>query len=110
MLAYAGSPDYFDAARLGSNDGVAALRQPGSTLKPFLYALALANGTIRSNSILEDVPAPMRSRGASATNRRITRERTRAVRVRIALADSLNVPAVRVLERTGVDAFFETPA
>ncbi len=41
VLAYVGSPDYFNEAKLGRNDGVQALRQPGSTLKPFVYELAL---------------------------------------------------------------------
>ena len=41
ILAYVGSPDYFNTQNIGSNDGVQALRQPGSTLKPFLYQLAL---------------------------------------------------------------------
>ena len=40
VLAYVGSPDFDDAARGGQNDGVRARRQPGSTLKPFVYGLA----------------------------------------------------------------------
>ena len=39
ILAYVGSPNYFDYQKMGSNDGVQALRQPGSTLKPFLLSL-----------------------------------------------------------------------
>ena len=39
VLAYVGSPDYFDESRAGQNDGVLAMRQPGSTLKPFVYEL-----------------------------------------------------------------------
>lgn len=57
VLAYVGSPDYFNETKLGRNDGVQALRQPGSTLKPFLYELALEKGVIRPNTILADVPA-----------------------------------------------------
>ncbi len=56
VLAYVGSPDYFNEAKLGRNDGVQALRQPGSTLKPFVYELALEKGAIRPNTILADVP------------------------------------------------------
>jgi len=41
VLAYVGSPDYFSDEALGRNDGVTALRQPGSSLKPFMYELAL---------------------------------------------------------------------
>ena len=41
VLSYVGSPDYFNEVELGRNDGVQALRQPGSTLKPFVYELGL---------------------------------------------------------------------
>ena len=57
VLAYVGSPDYFSDEALGRNDGVQALRQPGSSLKPFTYELALERGTILSTTILPDVPA-----------------------------------------------------
>ncbi len=56
VLVYVGSPDYFDTQTMGSNDGVQALRQPGSTLKPFLYQLALENQVINPNTIWADVP------------------------------------------------------
>ena len=106
VLAYVGSPDYFNEAKLGRNDGVQALRQPGSTLKPFLYELALEKAIIRPNSILADVPANYAIPGAklySPTD--YTRSFTGPVRVRVALANSLNVPAVRVLEKVGVQTF-----
>ncbi|MGI8502605.1 MAG: penicillin-binding protein 1C [Hassallia sp.] len=108
VLAYVGSPDYFNEAKLGRNDGVQALRQPGSTLKPFLYELALEKSVIRTNSILADVPANYAIPGAklySPTD--YTRSFTGPVRVRVALANSLNVPAVRVLEKVGVQTFLE---
>ncbi|MBW4569862.1 MAG: penicillin-binding protein 1C [Tolypothrix carrinoi HA7290-LM1] len=108
VLAYVGSPDYFNEAKLGRNDGVQALRQPGSTLKPFLYELALEKSVIRPNSILADVPANYAIPGAklySPTD--YTRSFTGPVRVRVALANSLNVPAVRVLEKVGVQAFLD---
>ncbi|BAY32592.1 penicillin-binding protein 1C [Nostoc carneum NIES-2107] len=108
VLAYVGSPDYFNEAKLGRNDGVQALRQPGSTLKPFVYELALAKGIIRPNTILADVPAHYAIPGAklySPTD--YTQRFLGPVRVRVALANSLNVPAVRVLEKVGVPAFLE---
>jgi penicillin-binding protein 1C len=108
VLAYVGSPDYFNEAKLGRNDGVQALRQPGSTLKPFLYELALEKSVIRPNSILADVPANYAIPGAklySPTD--YTRSFTGPVRVRVALANSLNVPAVRVLEKVGVQTFLD---
>jgi len=108
VLAYVGSPDYFNQAKLGRNDGVQALRQPGSTLKPFVYELALEKGLIRPNTILADVPAHYAIPGAklySPTD--YTESFLGPVRVRIALANSLNVPAVRVLEKVGVETFLK---
>ncbi len=108
VLAYVGSPDYFNEAKLGRNDGVQALRQPGSTLKPFVYELALEKNLIRPNTMLADVPAHYAIPGAklySPTD--YTESFLGPVRVRIALANSLNVPAVRVLEKVGVETFLE---
>nr|WP_242039616.1 penicillin-binding protein 1C [Anabaena sphaerica] len=103
VLAYVGSPDYFNDVKLGRNDGVQALRQPGSTLKPFVYELALEKGVIKPNSILADVPSHYAIPGAklySPTD--YTNSFLGPVRVRVALANSLNVPAVKVLEKVGV--------
>lgn len=108
VLAYVGSPNYFADDDLGRNDGVQALRQPGSALKPFLYELALERREIRPTTILPDVPTTYALPDARVyapadySNRFLG-----PVRVRVALADSLNVPAVRVLERVGVEAFRE---
>jgi penicillin-binding protein 1C len=108
VLAYVGSPDYFNEAKLGRNDGVQALRQPGSTLKPFVYELALEKGLIRPNTILADIPAHYAIPGARLYSPTDYTERFLGpVRVRIALANSLNVPAVRVLEKVGVQTFLE---
>src|SRR5215469_1482755 len=108
VLAYVGSPDYFSVAHQGSNDGVQALRQPGSTLKPFLYELALEGRAIEPNTILADVPARYAIPGAKLYTPVDYSETFQGpVRVRIALADSLNVPAVRVLERVGVETFLD---
>ncbi len=106
VLAYVGSPDYFNEAKLGRNDGVQALRQPGSTLKPFVYELALEKGVIRPNTILADVPAYYAIPGAKLYSPTDYSETfTGPVRVRLALANSLNIPAVRVLEKLGVPTF-----
>ncbi|MEB3886317.1 penicillin-binding protein 1C [Lyngbya sp. CCY1209] len=106
VLAYVGSPDYFDTQNLGSNDGVQTLRQPGSTLKPFLYELAIARSTIRPNTVLADVPTYYAIPGAKLyTPTDYSETFLGPVRVRIALANSLNIPAVRVLEKVGVPDF-----
>ena len=108
VLAYVGSPDYFSDEALGRNDGTQALRQPGSTLKPFTYELALEDRVIRSTTIIDDAPATYAIPGGklyrpadySATF-------LGPVRVRYALANSLNVPAVRVLSMLGVQTLLD---
>lgn len=108
VLAYVGSPNYFASAQMGRNDGVQALRQPGSTLKPFVYQLALEKRLIRPNTILADVPTRYAIPGAKLYNPVDYSETFQGpVRVRVALANSLNVPAVKVLEKIGVSAFLD---
>lgn len=108
VLAYVGSPDYFASAQMGQNDGVQALRQPGSTLKPFVYQLALEKHLIQPNTILADVPIRYAIPGARIYNPSdYSKTFQGPVRVRYALANSLNIPAVRVLEKVGVSAFLD---
>ena len=108
VLAYVGSVDYFSDRPQGQNDGVQALRQPGSTLKPFLYELALAQRHIRPNTVLADVPTYYPIPGAKLYNPVDYDETFQGpVRVRLALANSLNIPAVRVLEKVGVEPFLQ---
>ncbi|MBW4691797.1 MAG: penicillin-binding protein 1C [Lyngbya sp. HA4199-MV5] len=108
VLAYVGSPNYFADAQSGRNDGVQALRQPGSTLKPFLYELALEQRVIRPNTILADIPTRYAIPGAKLYTPSDYSETFQGpVRVRVALANSLNVPAVRVLEKVGVKTFLD---
>jgi penicillin-binding protein 1C len=108
VLAYVGSPDYFSDAALGRNDGVTALRQPGSSLKPFTYELALERRAIISTTILPDVPATYAIPGGRLYQPADYSGRfSGPVRVRYALANSLNVPAVHVLSSLGVGPFLQ---
>ncbi|HEY9086205.1 MAG TPA: penicillin-binding protein 1C [Candidatus Tyrphobacter sp.] len=108
VLAYVGSPDYYSDALLGRNDGVQSLRQPGSSLKPFTYELALERGSIESTTILADAPAAYAIPGGKLYQPADYSTRFAGpVRVRYALANSLNVPAVRVLSRVGVDTLLD---
>jgi len=108
VLAYVGSADYHNPGKLGRNDGVQALRQPGSTLKPFLYELALEKRLIHPNTILADVPTHYPIPGAKLYSPLDYSETFHGpVRVRVALANSLNIPAVRVLEQVGVKNFLD---
>ena len=108
ILAYVGSPDYFASQDSAQFDGVRALRQPGSALKPFLYQIALETAIIRPTSILPDIPtyyALPDARVYRPTD--FDRRFQGPVRVRLALANSLNIPAVRVLERVTPQRFLD---
>ncbi|HET9095084.1 MAG TPA: penicillin-binding protein 1C [Candidatus Baltobacteraceae bacterium] len=108
VLAYLGSLDYFDDAYLGRNDGVQALRQPGSTLKPFLYEYAFERHAIAPRTILADVPSSYAiPNGEIYSPQDYDRRFSGPVSVRTALANSLNVPAVHVLSRVGVAPFLD---
>ena len=63
ILAWVGSRDFFDKENDSQIDGVITENQPGSSMKPFLYALALENGWM-PNSILPDIPSTFGSNQA----------------------------------------------
>lgn len=100
ILAYVGSVDFFDEARLGQNDGVRTPRQPGSALKPFAYGLALATGWTAA-SLLSDVETHLATPSGDWVPRNYDRRVHGPVRLRVALASSYNVPAVRLAEALG---------
>ncbi len=104
ILAYAGSQDFFDSKYNGEFDGVRALRQPGSTLKPFLYLLAFENGFTPS-TVVSDIPTYYRMPTGIYCPKNYSEEFYGPVRLREALSNSLNVPAVRILAKTGIDRF-----
>jgi penicillin-binding protein 1C len=103
VLAYVGSLGDLSAA--GQVDGVQAPRQAGSTLKPFLYSIALEQRYLTASSLLDDsqTDIPLGD-GAVYRPRDFDREYHGGdVTLRTALASSLNVPAVRTLQMIGVD-------
>ncbi|MDF2446195.1 MAG: putative penicillin-binding protein [Moraxellaceae bacterium] len=87
-------------------DGVQARRQAGSTLKPFLYALALDRRYLTAASVLEDAPLSLSTPTGLYTPQNYEKDFKGPVSVRVALAGSLNVPAVRVLDLVGVEDFW----
>jgi penicillin-binding protein 1C len=103
VLAYVGSGG--DASRSGEVDGVRALRQAGSTLKPFLYALAIERGYLTAASLLDDAPVALDTANGLYIPQNYDRVFRGPVSVRSALGNSLNVPAVRALVLTGVEEF-----
>ncbi len=103
VKAYVGSADFFDNSRFGHVDMIRAFRSPGSVLKPFLYAFALEEGLIHSESLLVDAPFSFRDyRPAN-----FSESFSGPVSAGEALQRSLNVPAVDLLDRLG-PGFFDT--
>ena len=105
ILAYVGSGGV--GSRSGAVDGAAAPRQAGSTLKPFLYGLALERRLLTAASVLDDSPVDLDTASGLYIPQNYDREFRGPVSVRSALGNSLNVPAVRTLLLAGVDAFRE---
>jgi penicillin-binding protein 1C len=92
VIAQVGSADFYKADINGQVDGTRSPRSPGSTLKPFVYALALEQGLIHPLSILADAP---RSFG-EYNPENFDREFLGPIRAGDALARSRNVPAVEL--------------
>jgi penicillin-binding protein 1C len=103
VLAYVGSADFLDDLHQGQNDGIRALRQPGSALKPFAYGYALSHGFTPA-TVLSDVETHLATPTGDYVPRNYDRRVHGPVRLRAALANSYNVPAVRLAERLGTEA------
>ncbi len=101
VRAYLGSIDLGNDRRSGHVDMVRAVRSPGSTLKPFLYGMALDDGLIHSESLLQDVPR----RFGDYRPGNFSSDFSGPVAASDALAASLNLPAVQLLEAFGPKRF-----
>ena len=122
-VAWEGSGDYFDSAHGGTINGPVTLRQPGSALKPFTYALAFDGGSTPA-TVLADVPSsfPTAEDGVVYNPRNYDGRYRGPLLARQALAGSVNVPAVglaaelgvpnvlRFLRRAGLTTFDKTAA
>lgn len=86
-------------------NGATAYRQAGSTLKPFLYAQAIEKGYLTAASILDDSPVQLDTASGLYVPQNYDKGFKGPVSARVALAGSLNVPAVRTLLLVGVEAF-----
>ena len=104
VLAYVASASTSTA---GQVDGVRAHRQAGSTLKPFLYGLAIERRYLTAASLLDDAPVDLTTAAGLYIPQNYDRDFKGLVSVRQALGNSLNVPAIRTLVLTGVEPFRE---
>lgn len=97
IIASVGSPGYLDQARAGAVDMTQAVRSPGSTLKPLIYGLAFEAGVAHPDTLIEDRP----TRFGLYVPKNFDQDWHGTVSVRLALAQSLNIPAVKVLDVVG---------
>jgi penicillin-binding protein 1C len=99
VLAHVGGTGYFDSQRAGQLDLALAQRSPGSALKPFIYGLAFEDGIVHPETLIDD--RAVRYGAYAPENFDDTFHGT--VSVRTALQQSLNVPALQVLDQVGPD-------
>lgn len=97
ILARVGSASLFDEGRKGWIDMTRAVRSPGSTLKPFIYALAFDNGIAEARTLIEDRPEDF----GGYRPKNFTEDFRGTVTLREALQLSLNIPAVKLLDAAG---------
>ena len=105
ILAYVGNSG--PAASAPYVDGVAALRQAGSTLKPFLFGLAIEKKYLTASSILEDSPINIPTPTGLYVPQNYDNSFRGNVSLRTALSSSMNVPAVKTVLLVGVDNFYD---
>ncbi len=105
-LAMVGSAGFDDDAIAGQINMALRARQPGSALKPFLYLASFERGFTAATPLL-DVPTTFLTSAGPYTPRNADGRFHGPIPVRTALASSYNVPAVRALDRVGIDAFLE---
>jgi penicillin-binding protein 1C len=101
VVGYCGSNDFEDSSSSGQVNGVTALRSPGSSLKPTLYALALDYGILTPSMRVMDIPTDFN--GYEPEN--FDMKYKGYVTASYALVNSLNIPAVQLLQQVGTDKF-----
>lgn len=106
ILTWMGSVNYFDDKIDGAVDMLLALRQPGSSIKPFNYLLSLEKGYTPA-TVIYDIETQFNSTEGAYTPQNYDLDYHGMVRLREALASSLNIPAVKVLDFNGINDFRE---
>ncbi|MEO8404484.1 MAG: penicillin-binding protein 1C, partial [Chitinophagaceae bacterium] len=99
VITYVGSSNFYDSTDGGQVNGVNAIRQPGSTLKPLLYAMCFDEGLLTPKSVLTDVA--VNYEGYAPEN--YDKHFNGYVTVEYALEHSLNIPAVKSLKMLGYE-------
>jgi len=102
VLAYIGNSPYKGEDGGGQVDIITSARSSGSILKPFLYALMLQNGSLLPNTLIPDIPTQI----AGFAPKNFDESYDGMVPAAEALARSLNIPAVRMLQSYGVERFY----
>jgi len=103
IVAYLGSANFKDTVDGGQVNGAAAIRQPGSTLKPLLYGLCMDDGILSPKQVIYDVAVNYNGYSPENFDRRFNG----SVRMEYALEHSLNIPAVRSLQLLGKDRLIQ---
>jgi penicillin-binding protein 1C len=103
VIGYIGSGDFKDSADAGQVNGAAAIRQPGSTLKPLLYGLCIDEGFVTPKTMMTDVA--VNYQGYAPEN--YDKKYNGYVTMEYALEHSLNIPAVKSLQTLGKDYFVQ---
>lgn len=104
VIAYVGSADFKDTTDAGQVNGAAAIRQPGSTIKPLLYAMSFDAGLLTPKTIINDVPVHY----AGYNPENYDKKFNGYVSVEYSLEHSLNIPAVKTLENLGKEKLINT--
>lgn len=114
IVSMVGSPDFNDETIDGQNNNTISYQQPGSAIKPVVYATALRgtpeSGYFTPASILWDVPSQYNINNTIYEPVNFDRQYRGPVPVRYALAQSLNIPAVKTYAQFGTQAFIDTAA
>lgn len=104
ILTWVGSENYYNDAIDGQVDMITSLRQPGSSIKPLTYLLALEKGYTPA-TILEDVPVEFQTDSGPYAPKNYDLDYHGPVRLREALGSSFNIPAVQTLDDIGLESF-----
>jgi len=104
VISYVGSADFRDTLDGGQVNGAAAIRQPGSTLKPLLYGLCIDAGLLTPKMMITDVAVNYQGYAPENYDRKFNGY----VTMEFALEHSLNIPAVKSLKALGKDKFIQS--